>query len=181
VEHYRIIASAAGIPFFVYNLPQSTGVEITPDYLKKIMDHVPQLTGLKHSAPEFTNNINFTKMGLRCFTGNARLMLAALTLGAAGCVDGAPCATPEIYVKIWNSYQKGDMEQAKTAQTQAVEIFEVLLKAGNYPANVKALASERIGLELGPTRLPIPSLAETERAWVHKEAKRLGLLSNLSS
>ena len=30
VEHYRVVAAAADLPFFVYNLPQATGVEITP-------------------------------------------------------------------------------------------------------------------------------------------------------
>ena len=36
VEHYRVVASAADLPFFVYNLPQSTQVEITPDLMQKI-------------------------------------------------------------------------------------------------------------------------------------------------
>ena len=30
VEHYRVVGEAADLPLFVYNLPQSTGVEITP-------------------------------------------------------------------------------------------------------------------------------------------------------
>ena len=50
VEHYRVVASAADLPFFVYNLPQCTQVEITPDLMQKIKEKVPQLVGLKHSA-----------------------------------------------------------------------------------------------------------------------------------
>ena len=33
VEHYRVVAAAANLPFFVYNLPQSTNVEITPELM----------------------------------------------------------------------------------------------------------------------------------------------------
>ena len=29
VDHFRVVAAAADLPLFVYNLPQSTGVEIT--------------------------------------------------------------------------------------------------------------------------------------------------------
>ena len=36
VEHYRVVVSEADFPFFVYNLPQSTQVEITPDLMQKI-------------------------------------------------------------------------------------------------------------------------------------------------
>ena len=90
VEHYRVVGAAAGLPLFVYNLPQSTGVEITPELMQKIQDGVPQLKGLKHSAVTFTNVRAFSKMGLDCLIGNSMLMLPALTIGATGCVDGPP-------------------------------------------------------------------------------------------
>jgi dihydrodipicolinate synthase/N-acetylneuraminate lyase len=37
-EHYRVVAAAASLPLFVYNLPSSTGVEITPKLMRKIHD-----------------------------------------------------------------------------------------------------------------------------------------------
>ena len=89
VEHYRVVGAAADLPLFVYNLPQSTGVEITPELMAKIQDGVPQLKGLKHSAVTFANVRAFAKMGLDCLIGNSMLMLPALTIGATGCVDGA--------------------------------------------------------------------------------------------
>ena len=69
VEHYRTVAAAADLPLFVYNLPQSTGVEITPELMAKIQDGVPQLKGLKHSAVTFANVRAFAKMGLDCLIG----------------------------------------------------------------------------------------------------------------
>ena len=62
VEHYRIVAEAADLPFFVYNLPQATGTEITPALMLKIQERVPQLAGLKHSAATFGNVRAFAKM-----------------------------------------------------------------------------------------------------------------------
>ncbi len=94
VEHYRAVGAAADLPLFVYNLPQSTGVEVTPELMRKIQDGVPQLKGLKHSAVTFTNVRAFAKMGLHCLIGNSMLMLPALTIGATGCVDGPPNMAP---------------------------------------------------------------------------------------
>ena len=82
VEHYRAVAAAADLPLLVYNLPHSTGVEITPEMMKRIQDGVPQLVGLKHSAVTFPNVRAFAKMGLSCLIGNSTLMLPALTIGA---------------------------------------------------------------------------------------------------
>ena len=104
VEHYRAVGAAANLPLFVYNLPQSTGVEITPELMQKIQDGVPQLKGLKHSALTFANVRAFNKMGLSCLIGNGFLMLPALTIGATGCVDGPPNVAPELWVEIWNAY-----------------------------------------------------------------------------
>ena len=94
VDYYRTVAEAADLPLFVYNLPQATGVNITPDLMQQLQDNVPQLTGLKHSAPDMNDVYTFARMGLRVFTGMGRMMLPALTVGAAGCVDGPPCLAP---------------------------------------------------------------------------------------
>ena len=88
VEHYRTVAEAADLPLFVYNLPSATGVEITPVLMQKIQEKVPQLVGLKHSAPTLSHVRAFARMGFSCLIGNCRMMLPALTLGAAGCEDG---------------------------------------------------------------------------------------------
>ena len=98
VEHYRTVAAAADVPLFVYNLPQSTGVEITPELMAKIQENVPQLKGLKHSSVNFTNVYNWVDMGLECLIGSSALMLPALTIGASGCVDGPPNIAPELWV-----------------------------------------------------------------------------------
>ena len=94
VEHYRVVAAAAGLPFFVYNLPSATGVEITPELMARIQDGVPQLAGLKHSAPYVPYVKTFAEMGLACLIGNSRLMLPGLLIGATGCVDGPPNMAP---------------------------------------------------------------------------------------
>ena len=45
MEHYRVVAAAADLPLFIYNLPQSTGVEITPELMLKIQERVPHYRG----------------------------------------------------------------------------------------------------------------------------------------
>ena len=90
IGYYQAIGKAAGLPLFVYNLPDATGLEFTPELMKKLQNEVPQLTGLKHSAVNFRNVWIFAQMGLACLKGFSCLMLPALVEGAVGCVDGPP-------------------------------------------------------------------------------------------
>ena len=174
VEHYRVVAAAADLPFFVYNLPQSTGVEITPDLMQKIQDRVPQLTGLKHSAQTFVNVRAFAKMGLDCLIGNGALMLPALTIGASGCVDGPPNMAPEPWVEIWDAYSDGDLARAEAAQERASEINSLVRRFGLHPT-IKAVLTERLGIDCGDPTPPILPLTPDERAYVLQKAAELGL------
>jgi N-acetylneuraminate lyase len=174
-EHYRVVAAAADLPFFVYNLPQATGVEITPELMHKIQDAVPQLAGLKHSALTFSHVQAFIKMGLDCFIGNSRLMLPGLALGAVGCIDGPPNMVPEIWVELWNAYQAGDLKRAQIAQDRGSEVAS-LLQAHNFHAVIKFVLSQRLGIDCGDPRPPGQPLSSGEREDVLRQLARLELI-----
>jgi N-acetylneuraminate lyase len=179
VEHYRVIAAAANLPFFVYNLPQCTGTEIAPDLMRKVQERVPQLAGLKHSALTFSYVRDFTKMGLACIIGNSALMLPALTLGATGCIDGPPNVAPELWVEIWNAYQAGDLKRAEHAQDRATEVTNLVRRFGLH-ATTKVLLSARLGIDCGNPRLPGLPLTAEQRQQVLKRAAELGLTQLLT-
>ena len=174
VDYYRTAAVAADLPLFVYNLPQSTGVEITPELMKRLQDEVPQLTGLKHSAYDLNNVYIFARMGLRVFTGMGRLMLPALTVGAAGCVDGPPCLAPELWVAIWEAYKARDLDRAEEAQARASEVEDMIIDLG-YLGALKAAVGERLGIETGEPRPPTPSATPEQEALAREAVHRLGI------
>lgn len=174
VEHYRVVAAAADLPFFVYNLPQSTNVEITPDLMRKIQDRVPQLAGLKHSAPYMGYVRDFAHMGLACFIGNCRLMLPALTIGAVGCVDGPPNMVPERWVALWQAYQAGDLAAAQAAQAHASRVTD-LVRPSQFHAIAKAVIGARLGIDCGDPRPPGTPLTAQERTQVLAELDALEL------
>jgi len=175
-EHYRVVAEAADLPLLVYNLPYSTGVEITPAMMQKIQDGVPQLVGLKHSAMTFGHVSTFARMGLHCLIGNCRLMLPALISGATGCVDGPPNMWPELWMAIWDAYRDGDMERAKAAQSRAREaVDEILRLGGGFHAILKAALSERLGIDCGDPRPPAFPLAAEQRTALRHRLEELGL------
>ena len=174
VEHYRIVGAAADLPLFVYNLPSSTGVEITPDLIRKIQDGVPQLKGLKHSSPNFGNVRTFAAMGLSCFIGSASLMLPGLVAGACGCVDGPPNYAPELWVEIWNAYQAGDLARAEAAQRRANEAWNAATKF-DYLASVKTLVGARIDTDCGAPRPPGSPLTAAEREQLLQDLAALEL------
>ena len=174
VEHYKAVAASADLPFYVYNLPQSTGVEITVELMQKIQDGVPQLAGLKHSSINFANVREWVKMDLKCFIGSSMLMVPALSIGAIGCIDGPPCAAPELWVAIWKSWQAGNINEAMNAQKKASSFTELMREAGVH-SGTKAVLTERLGIDCGSGRLPNPPLEGKRRENILQRVADLGI------
>ena len=174
VEHYKAVAASADLPIYVYNLPQSTGVEITVELMQKIQDGVPQLAGLKHSSINFANVREWVKMDLKCFIGSSMLMVPALAMGAVGCIDGPPCAAPELWVNIWKCWQAGNIDEAMNAQKKASSFTEIMREAGVH-SGTKAVLTERLGIDCGSGRLPNPPLEGKRRENILQRVADLGI------
>ena len=173
VEHYRVVGAAASLPLFCYNLPGSTGVEMTPSLMAKVKEGVPQLEGLKHSGINFAFVREYVNLGLSCFMGNADKMLPALVMGAVGCIDWGPNLVPEIWVEIWNAYQAGDLKRALAAQDKGIEVVK-LSRIANFHQIIKAGLSERLGIDCGAPRAPGPAMKPETRKELRRRLIEMG-------
>ena len=175
VDHYRAVAEAADLPFFVYNQPKYTQVEITPSLMEMLVRAVPQLAGVKHSAPDFHNIRRFSAMGIAVFTGSGSLCLPALAAGAVGVVDGPLTVAPEIWVDMYRAHREGDMQQAQALQEQGRRLIELVGRFGMQAA-CKILAGVRFGIDCGVPRLPMPALTDAQQSELLQLAGEIGVL-----
>ncbi|MCZ6539717.1 MAG: dihydrodipicolinate synthase family protein [Chloroflexi bacterium] len=177
IEHYKRVADAAdGLPFFVYNLPQLTQVETNPPLMEKIVENVPNVMGLKHSAVNFSDIRIFADMGLKCFSGNGTLPLPALTMGAVGTVDAPLSVAPWHYSELFDAWERGDMETAGRLQDGVVKIVDVVRMFGAPAAVTKVILSERLGIDCGRPIPPVADLTDEQRVVVLAAARDAGLL-----
>ena len=177
IDHYKRVADAAdGLPFFVYNLPQLTQVETTPDFMEKIVAAVPTVVGLKHSAVNFSDIRLFADMGLKCFSGSGLLPLPALTMGAVGTVDAPLSVAPWHYTELYDAWERGDLKTAQRLQDGVVKIVDIVKMFGAPAAVTKMILSERLGIDCGRPIPPVQDLNDEQRSIVMAAAKEAGLL-----
>lgn len=174
-EHYQRIADAADLPFFAYNLPQMSQVELLPPFMEKLQHAVPQLVGLKHSAFNFSNLGIFASMGLRAFTGNGFLLLPALAAGGIGVVDAPPSVAPWTYVQLFDAWKSGDLETAKARQADTQAITELTRSSGTPQHNAKLIIGARTGVDCGAPLPPVNRLDDIGQQTLLRKAEELGL------
>lgn len=175
IDHYRAVVDAAELPLFIYNQPRYTGVEFTAPLMEKVVKAVPQVAGIKHSAPDFNNIRRFADMGISVFTGSGSLFLSALAAGAIGVVDGPLTVAPELWIGVYQAYQQGDIPRAQEFQRKANKLIDLAARHG-MQATCKALTSVRMGMDCGVPRLPIPALSDEEKRDLIAAAEAIGVL-----
>ncbi|HWR42087.1 4-hydroxy-tetrahydrodipicolinate synthase [Sporomusa sp.] len=159
-SHYKEIAEAVALPIVLYNIPMRTGNNIEYKTLQRLAE-IENIVGIKDSSGNFDNMLRYieeTAGSVAVLSGNDSLILSALMAGGTGSISGIANLFPEILVKIYELWQKGDIEGAKTVQGSLRPIRDTL-KLGN-PNSIVKRAMNLLGYQVGPARRPAAGVSE---------------------
>jgi len=162
VEHYSAVCASVRIPLFAYNIPERTGVELTPDILRRVAQAHSNFVGLKDSGGKVELIPEWRRAGLQVFMGRDHMILDGLRMGAAGAVTACANVIPRAFVDLYNAYQAGDLEEAGRLQ-RLVEPLRQAFTLGTFPAVVKE-AMIMAGMNAGRCRRPVGPLSAEARS-----------------
>jgi len=175
-RHFLEVAQAVpDFPLFLYNFPANAGNIISPKLLADLHEKAPNIVGLKNSDGDLTVFQDFVEMGdFIILNGHDGLMLPALAIGSKGQVSGNSTAFPEPFVALYQAWQKGDIDEARSHQRFINRLRDATMDT-RYLAVVKR-ALEWRGIPAGPVRSPQRELTPDEERTYRRKLEKLGLL-----
>jgi 4-hydroxy-tetrahydrodipicolinate synthase len=171
VEHYAAICRSVDLPVLAYNIPERTGVELTPEVLRRIRAAADNFVGLKDSSGKLELIPELVAAGLTVFIGRDHLILEGLQRGCAGAVTACANVTPRAFVDLYSAYQAGEMEKAARLQA-LVEPLRQAFSLATFPSVVKE-AMNMAGLRAGRCRRPVGPVPEAARVQLAAVLERL--------
>jgi len=163
-EYLRTIASATDLPMMLYNNPEATGVDLSPELLAALAAKVPQLAAIKETSGDVRR---IADLLARCpdtdiLVGGDDWALEGAAAGAAGWISGVAVVLPAECVRLWELACAGELAEAR-------ELYARLLPLAHLDMTPKLVqyfkgALDAFGLAGGPCRPPRLSLGADDRA-----------------
>ena len=149
-------------PAYLYNIPQCAANDLTCDVVRRILDACPNVVGIKYSLADMVRTYEYLEIDERfeVVQGADRLFLPALAMGCAGTVSGVSAVYPEPFVKVYESWRRGDIAAAQKWQRLANRFVEALGVGANMALFKCGL--KRRGLETGHMHAPQIDLSDAE-------------------
>jgi 4-hydroxy-tetrahydrodipicolinate synthase len=149
VEHFVEVCRNVRTPVVAYNIPERTGVELTPAAVARICARSENFAGLKDSGGKLDQVPAYVAAGdgkpFSVFMGRDHMILQGLELGCAGAVTACANVVPRLFVDL---YRADPLRQSFGLHT--------------FPSVVKT-AMEMSGLPAGPCRKPVGAMPEAAR------------------
>ena len=182
VDYWNAISnSAPNTDFIIYNIPQLAGVALTPVILQEMLKN-PRVIGVKNSSMPTMDIQTFKSIGgenFVVFNGPDEQLVAGLVMGAVCGIGGTYGVMPELYVKIKNLIDAGDVKSACALQVKANEIISKLVSCkGNLYAVIKEIVKIRDGIDLGGVRSPLPQITEEDLPTIQETVRLIDNVVN---
>jgi 4-hydroxy-tetrahydrodipicolinate synthase len=177
VEHFVAATNAHGGKLIVYNNAGATGVSITIDILRTLIDRIPGFIGVKDASFDMPTFTGFCQVAqgvprLAVYTG-IEYLLTSVPAGGNGCFAAACEVAPRLTRALYEACAADKLAEARELQYKMHTLLGRLMQV--YPSTIK-YAMELMGRPVGETRRPIRHLTDAEKQATKQVLASLGLL-----
>ena len=174
-------AAAPNTEFIIYNIPQLAGTALTMPLLNEMLKN-PNVIAVKNSSMPTQDIQMFKDAGIQVrgadgfavFNGPDEQFVSGRVMGADGGIGGTYAVMPELFLKMNELIEKGDIPAAREIQYKADRIIYKMCEAkGNLYAVMKEILRRMYGLELGGVRAPLPGLIPEDEPIVAEAQKMI--------
>ena len=174
--HYKSVSDATPLPIMIYTNPATCGVDMSPQFMLKMVDVIENARWIKESTGDIQRMHKIyksSKGSVPFFNGFNHMALEALNAGAVGWCTIAPCLIGDQPKQLFDAIKNSNNEKARELFYQQYEFLEFIVQSG-LAAAVKAGMSAQ-GIQVGHPRKPLLPLTPL------KQEKLKSMLIDLGS
>lgn len=160
VAHFQAIGDATSLPIMIYNNPATSGVDMTPALMVRMVREIEGVDLIKESSGDIHRMHAIHELSggtIPFYNGANHLALEALAAGAHGWCTAAPNLLGTRPAELIAHVDAGELEQARALFYKLLPVLRFIVQGG-LPTTVKA-GLRLQGLEAGDPRRPLLPLS----------------------
>lgn len=158
LEHFRRVVQV-GIPVIAYDVPSRTGIHLTTDTVRKILD-LNGVIGLKDSSGGIDLVSELAKSDMKpILCGEDLHFYSMLKHGASGGILASANIQTELFLQVYQLFNQGKYSHAKKVFDSLVPLIKRLFQESN-PSPIKWVLANQGLLASDTLRLPMGSISK---------------------
>ncbi|MBI2209883.1 MAG: dihydrodipicolinate synthase family protein [Deltaproteobacteria bacterium] len=180
IEHYRAVARAVSLPIYIYNNKRYAGIDITPEFARRLAEEVPTIRGIKLAWGTLEESVRYLSAlkgrDFGVFPGTPTETIAGAEAGVRGTIAPMASVFPELCAELWRAAAKKERDKALSLQDRVKKLYAVV---ADYAKRVGRTAFKElyrvrgIQMKMYP-RWPAKQLDEKERAELRSRLAEAG-------
>ncbi|AIJ09300.1 MULTISPECIES: dihydrodipicolinate synthase family protein [Edwardsiella] len=166
VEYCRLVAEAAPDKGFYYYHSSMSGLSIDMErFLQSASGRIPNLSGMKFNASDMYEYQRCLRVENGRFDipfGVDEFMPAGLACGATSAVGSTYNYAAPLYLRLMESFRRGDMQDVARCMDKVIAIIRVLVEYGGVAAG--KVAMQLHGIDVGDPRRPLRPMTTQQKA-----------------
>jgi len=161
-RHFKALSEESPLPFFLYNVPGRTGVNLSAETVVRLSHECPNISGIKEAGGNFQQVSEILKSMRSDFmvvSGDDGLTLPLISIGVKGVISVLANAFPAEFSKMVRLASAGKYTEAARIHLKCTGLYKALFAEGN-PAGVKAALHLKGMIANNLLRLPLAPVSE---------------------
>lgn len=176
VQYFSTMAKNVDLPIFMYSVKSRTGLNIAPKTVQEL-SKIDNIVAIKEASGDVSQIAEIAYLcgdKIDIYSGNDDQILPVLSLGGKGVISVLANVAPKKTHDMVAKFLKGDIEESKKLQIEAIELISSLFCEVN-PIPVKA-ALNLMGFNVGGYREPLVEMEESNYQRLKTAMKEYGII-----
>jgi len=180
-DYFVRLGTSIDLPLIAYNSPgYLSGVEITGELTKRLIDRLPNFVGMKEASFNSEKFLEISRVALALRPNFAMLagvefLAPSVPLGGAGSYSSAGAICPKLCAQLYDACVAGHWALARALQFKLAQLWDLF--RDQYPSSLKG-GMVIMGRPVGPTRPPLPTATKERQAYIAGQLAELGILQS---
>ncbi|MER8499342.1 dihydrodipicolinate synthase family protein [Mesorhizobium sp. M0751] len=171
-DFYKAIDAELGIDLVGYNIPQATGISVSPQLFERLTQ-LKNFNYIKDSAGDFTVHQEYLQTSGTVLNGCDTTTLYALMAGARGVIWGGANYMPSEAVDLYRLVDRKEYEQALALWQRMLPSLLFIWRSPYTPSVLRA--AQLRGYGTGNVRSPLRKLSADQETQLRRSLEPLGV------